>query len=65
MPLSSKYIIDHVFTKSAENNERTTLRITVVENDDIPPNFFSDDIIDVKAFVGKNGTGKTILLEEH
>lgn len=64
MPLSSKYIIDHVFTKSTKNNERTSLRITVVENDDIPPNFFSDDIIDVKAFVGKNGTGKTTLLEE-
>ncbi len=64
MPLSSKYIIDHVFTKSAENRERTSLRITVVENNDVPPNFFSDDIIDVKAFVGKNGTGKTTLLEE-
>ncbi|NDP21843.1 MAG: AAA family ATPase [Paludibacter sp.] len=38
-------------------------RLTKSKRDNIPDNFFGDDISDVTGFIGKNGTGKSNLLE--
>ncbi|WP_370391074.1 AAA family ATPase [uncultured Winogradskyella sp.] len=38
-------------------------RLSKKEISDVPNNFFGDNISDVAAFIGKNGTGKSNLLE--
>lgn len=55
--LSSKYKIE-------EEKESGKRSFRIVERDDsIPENYFSNDIIDIKAFFGTNGSGKTSLLK--
>lgn len=53
--LSSEYTISHSY-------DGKTLDINIEENKDYIQNFYSENISDIKAFVGNNGSGKTSLL---
>lgn len=53
--LSSHYNICH-------NWDSSKLEIEIEEKSDVPECFYSDNIVDVKVFVGDNGCGKTTLL---
>lgn len=53
--LSSKYNISHTFIQEK-------LSFTINQNPSYEEGFFSDSIIDLKAIVGNNGSGKTTIL---
>lgn len=53
--LSSHYNICH-------NWDSSKLEIEIEEKSDVPECFYSDNIVDLKVFVGDNGCGKTTLL---
>ena len=53
--LSSQYIFSHKW-------DSHKLTITKKMDTDIPEFFYSENIVDLKAFVGNNGCGKTTLL---
>lgn len=53
--LSSEYTVSHSYNGK-------TLDIKIEENKEYIQNFYSENISDIKAFVGNNGSGKTSLL---
>lgn len=57
--LSSKYRVLHTYK---ENKGKYSLTFDI-EKTRFPENFFSDEIVDIKALVGENGTGKTTLIK--
>ena len=56
--LSSKYSVTHEFFEKEKK-----IRF-IVEPTEIPEHFFSDNIEDIKLYLGKNGAGKTTLLKD-
>ncbi len=55
--LSTKYNVKHLL-------KRKTISFEINELDStIPQGFFSDSILDLKAFVGQNGSGKTTFMK--
>lgn len=58
LSLSSKYSITHTYKK-----KKTTLTFEINKKDNVPQNFFSDRIADIKVLVGRNGSGKTLCLK--
>ena len=56
--LSSKFNITHTY-----NKKKSIITFEINPNGNIPENFFSIRIADIKAFVGRNGSGKTLCLK--
>lgn len=56
--LSSKYNISHIY-----NKKKSTISFKINKNENLPKNFFSARISDIKAVVGRNGSGKTLCLK--
>ncbi len=48
-----------LFTKSEEDK---TIQIDISKNESFPDNFFGDEIQNISCFIGKNGSGKTRIL---
>lgn len=57
-PLSSRY---NVNSKRIDNNG---IEILISENENIPKNYLGDKLVDLKAFVGENGVGKTTVMRK-
>lgn len=57
--LSSKYSEE----RCVYDKKQSSLTVKLKRNECIP-NFFSEDLVDIKAVVGKNGVGKTTFLKQ-
>lgn len=57
-PLSSKYDV------YAEKNSPNQVKITIKENNSVPANYLGKNLVDIKAFVGENGVGKTTVMQK-